>query len=117
MISRRTFMTGAAAAAAGASLARASRAVTAGQGPRRDLEVMRELPYGAGRLRSGPLDRHFDAIHAHYLALDDDRMLKVFRERVGLPAPGPDMGGWYDTNGFVPGLTLGQYISGLARLG
>jgi len=27
------------------------------------------------------------------------------------------MGGWYDTNGFVPGLTLGQYISGLARLG
>ena len=27
------------------------------------------------------------------------------------------MGGWYDTDGFVPGLTLGQYISGLARLG
>ncbi len=27
------------------------------------------------------------------------------------------MGGWYDTDGFVPGHTLGQYISGLARIG
>ena len=27
------------------------------------------------------------------------------------------MGGWYDTDGFVPGHSLGQYISGLARFG
>jgi hypothetical protein len=27
------------------------------------------------------------------------------------------MGGWYDLNGFVPGHSLGQYISGLARFG
>jgi|ERR1035437_7057859 hypothetical protein len=27
------------------------------------------------------------------------------------------MGGWYDANGFVPGHALGQYISGLARIG
>ncbi len=78
---------------------------------------MREFPYGAVQLTGGPIKQHFDRIHAHYLALDNDRLLKVFRERAGLPAPGPDMGGWYDTNGFVPGLTLGQYISGLARLG
>jgi hypothetical protein len=78
---------------------------------------MREFPYGAVRLTGGPIKQHFDRIHAHYLALDNDRLLKVFRQRAGLPAPGADMGGWYDTNGFVPGLTLGQYISGLARLG
>ena len=78
---------------------------------------MREFRRGAVRLTGGPLKQQFDRIHAHFLALDDDRLLKVFRERAGLPAPGPDMGGWYDTNGFVPGLTLGQYISGLARLG
>jgi DUF1680 family protein len=78
---------------------------------------MNEFPYGAVQLTGGPIKQHFDRIHAHYLALDNDRLLKVFRERAGLPAPGPDMGGWYDTDGFVPGLTLGQYISGLARFG
>ena len=78
---------------------------------------MREFPYGAVQLTGGPIKQHFDHIHAHYLAFDNDRLLKVFRQRAGLPAPGPDMGGWYDTDGFVPGLTLGQYISGLARFG
>jgi DUF1680 family protein len=117
MISRRTFLTGAACAAAGTSLPRSSSAVAAGHGPGGGQEVLHEFPYGAVRLRRGPLKDHFDRIHAHFLALDDDRLLKVFRQRAGLPAPGPDMGGWYDTNGFVPGLTLGQYISGLARLG
>ncbi|WNO54076.1 beta-L-arabinofuranosidase domain-containing protein [Stakelama saccharophila] len=80
-------------------------------------EVYREFPYGAVRLTGGPIKRQFDAIHAHYLALDNDRLLKVFRQHAGLPAPGRDMGGWYDADGFVPGLTFGQYISGLSRLG
>ena len=112
-------MTGAACAAtaAGTGLPGASSAVAAGQGSPGGREVMREFPRGAVRLRGGPLGQHFDRILAHFLALDEDRLLKVFRERAGLPAPGPDMGGWYDTNGFVPGLTLGQYSSGLARLG
>src|SRR3546814_2458686 len=44
-----------------------------------------------------------------------DLLLKVFRQNAGLPAPGPDMGGWYDADGFVPGLAFGQYISGIAR--
>jgi DUF1680 family protein len=110
-------MARAACAAAATGLGASSAALASAQGSRGGQEVMREFPYGAVRLRGGPLKQHFDRIHAHYLALDVDRLLKVFRERVGLPAPGPDMGGWYDTNGFVPGLTLGQYISGLARLG
>jgi len=80
-------------------------------------EIVREFPYGAVRLTGGLLKRQFDHVHTHYLALSNDRLLKVFRQKVGLPAPGADMGGWYDANGFVPGLTLGQYISGLARLG
>ena len=56
-------------------------------------------------------------IHAHYLSLDNDRLLKVYRQHAGLDAPGKDMGGWYDVSGFVPGHTFGQYISGLARFG
>jgi DUF1680 family protein len=80
-------------------------------------EVLREYPYGAVALTGGPLQQQYDHIHASYLALDNDRLLKVYRQRAGLPSPGRDMGGWYDTDGFVPGHSLGQYISGLARIG
>ena len=52
--------------------------------------------------------------------------LKPFRQRAGLPAPGEEMGGWYSwaplgdldkpgDNGFAPGHSFGQYLSGLAR--
>src|SRR5262249_36726296 len=47
---------------------------------------------------------------------DEDRLLKVYRQRAGLPAPGRVMGGWYDVEGFVPGHLLGQFISGLSRI-
>jgi len=116
-ISRRGFMRRAGCAVAASTLARISTVAVHGQAPERGREVVREFPYGAVRLTGGPIKEHVDRIHAHYLALDDDRLLKVFREHAGLPAPGLDMGGWYDRSGFVPGLTLGQYISGLARLG
>jgi DUF1680 family protein len=76
-----------------------------------------EFDYGAVRLTGGPLRQQYDRVHATYLALDNDRLLKVYREHAGLPAPGRAMGGWYDGDGFVPGHTLGQYISGLARFG
>ncbi len=79
-------------------------------------EVLREYPYGAVTLTGGPLQQQYDRIHGNYLALDNDRLLKVYRQRSGLPSPGRDMGGWYDTDGFVPGHSLGQYISGLARI-
>ena len=79
-------------------------------------EVLREYPYGAVTLTGGPLQAQYDRIHASYLALDNDRLLKVYRQRAGLPSPGRDMGGWYDADGFVPGHALGQYISGLARI-
>jgi len=79
-------------------------------------EVLREYPYGAVTLTGGPLQEQYDRIHASYLALDSDRLLKVYRQRAGLPSPGRDMGGWYDADGFVPGHSLGQYISGLARI-
>lgn len=80
-------------------------------------EAMHEFAYGKVRLTGGRIKQHYDHIQSHYLALDNDRVLKVFRENAGLPAPGRDMGGWYDRDGFVPGLAFGQYLSGLARLG
>ena len=109
-ITRRSFLKTASAAAA----MTASRPPVALDPPR---EVLQQLPYGAVTLTGGPFKEHYDRIHAHYLSLSNDRLLKVYRQRAGLPSPGPDMGGWYDLNGFVPGHALGQYISGLARIG
>ena len=78
-VSRRRFVQSALCAAAGTTLAALPRAFAFDQS-RRGSEVMREFPYGAVRLTGGPLMRHFDRIHAHYLALDNDRLLKVFRQ-------------------------------------
>jgi DUF1680 family protein len=111
-LSRRNFLKGAAATAA---LNRASGLAFANADQAREL--LQEFEYADVKLTGGPLKQQYDRVHAHYLALDDDRLLKVYRERAGLPAPGKDMGGWYDLNGFVPGHSLGQYISGLSRIG
>src|SRR5215472_8788125 len=80
-------------------------------------EPLRALPYASVQITDGPFAWHYNAIHAHYLSISNDRLLKVYRQRAGLPAPGEEMGGWYDLQGFVPGHSLGQYISGLARIG
>jgi len=83
------------------------------------------FPYGAVQLHDGPMRRQFEENHSRYLHLDEDRLLKVFRQVAGLPAPGDDMGGWYDLTGFslerndfrgfIAGHSFGQYVSGLAR--
>ena len=105
--SRRSFLKGA-----------SSAVVLSAAGPLPALAVrIDEFDYADVRLTAGPLKKQYDHLHAHYLALDNDRLLKVYRQHAGLPAPGTDMGGWYDADGFVPGHSLGQYISGLARIG
>lgn len=81
--------------------------------------------YSGVQLLDGPMKRQFEENHARFLNLDDDRLLRVFRQIANLPAPGEDMGGWYDLSGFsltrndfhgfIPGHSFGQYISGLAR--
>lgn len=77
---------------------------------------LNEFGYADVSLTGGRLKSQYDMVHSHFLSLDNDRLLKVYRQRAGLPAPGEDMGGWYDADGFVPGHTLGQYISGLSRI-
>jgi DUF1680 family protein len=111
-LTRRSFVKTAATAAA---LATAPRLFAASGSLTR--EPLRRFDYGDVQLTGGPFAAQYDALHAHYLALSNDRLLKVYRQRAGLPAPGRDMGGWYDLDGFVPGHSLGQYISGLARFG
>lgn len=111
--SRRHFLKTAAAVAVAhgaAGLAPASSQLTP-----TGRERLVQFRYSDVKLTGGPLKAQFDRIHAAYLALDEDRLLKVYRQRAGLPAPGQDMGGWYDPEAFAPGHSFGQYVSGLAR--
>ena len=74
-----------------------------------------ELDYGAVQFGEGPLARQARANHRLVLGLDEDSLLRPFRVREGLPAPGHDLGGWYDADAFAPGATFGQWLSALAR--
>ena len=123
---RRTFLKATTAATAATYAARAIPAWAAdGRGSMAITPPLATFPYGDVELAAGPMKRQFEENHAVFLNLDDDRLLKVFRQVAGLPAPGEDMGGWYDLNGFslvrndfhgfIAGHTLGQYVSGLAR--
>lgn len=116
------------AATAGASMARSNRSSAGGAASSPQVAVvppLSRLEYSQVELLDGLFRHQFDHNHELFLGLDEDALLKPFREREGLPAPGPDMGGWYDNSndfnpannfhGFVPGHSFGQYLSALAR--
>ncbi len=74
-----------------------------------------ELAYSQVRFSEGPLERQAAENHRLVLGLDEDSLLRPFRLRSALPAPGQELGGWYDTYAFAPGATFGQWMSALAR--
>jgi len=56
---------------------------------------LRGLGYSGGvRLAAGPLAGRLGDAAETYGGLSVDRVLMGFRERAGLPAPGPGLGGW-----------------------
>lgn len=93
--------------------------------------ALQTVGYDAVQLDAGSMRDQFRHQNQLFLDLDDDKLLKPFRLRAGLPAPGADMGGWYDSSddfhidpadwssanwhGYIPGHSFGQYVSGLAR--
>jgi len=125
-LTRRTFLKATGATAAGAYAARALPGWATSDRARVAVTTpLSTFQYGDVQLLDGPMKRQFDENHARFLNLDDDRLLKVFRQVAGLPAPGLDMGGWYDLSGFslerhdfhgfIAGHSFGQYVSALAR--
>ncbi len=74
-----------------------------------------QLGYRQLRLARGPLLSQAEQNHALLLNMDEDALLRPFRIRAGMAAPGHDMGGWYDTYAFAPGATFGQWLSALSR--
>src|SRR6478752_6565206 len=95
---RRILKDGALLAAASAALGR-KRSWASGSTPAAASAITPPLStfkYSEVQLLDGPLKEQFDHNHDLFLHLNDDALLKPFREREGLAAPGPDMGGWYD---------------------
>ena len=74
-----------------------------------------QLNYGQVQWSPGPFERQARENHRVLACLDEDAMLRPFRVRAGHPAPGSDMGGWYDADAFAPGATFGQWMSALSR--
>jgi len=123
--SRRQFLKTGAAIGSAAAMGRSMRSFA--NVPAKDAVTpeISQFAYADVQLLDGPMLEQFNRNHAFFLALDDDRLLKPFRQRAGLPAPGEDMGGWYsfssefdppkDMTGYVPGHTFGQYLSALSR--
>ena len=77
--------------------------------------LLRELDYGQVRFADGPVKRQVEQNHRLLLDLDEDSLLRPFRVRAQVAAPGADLGGWYDAEAFAPGSTFGQWLSALSR--
>jgi DUF1680 family protein len=120
-ISRRTLLELGALSVAGAWSGRAAARISDAT----SATTMTPVGYADVTLLDGPLLDQARAQHATLLAMDEDALLKPYRAAAGLAAPGDDLGGWYnasarfdpprDMHGFIPGHSLGQYISALAR--
>ncbi len=96
-----------------------------------NTEIRKEAPlaefgYGDVSLASDLHESQLRETHAVLMELNEDSLLKPFRQMSGMQAPGEDLGGWYSYNldydyrknfdaGFAPGCTFGQWVSALAR--
>ncbi len=117
MITRRGLLK-TAAAASSLGLLRAAENVG-------ERNIPQEFTYADVQLAPGPALTQFQQTQSVLLSLNEDSLLKPWRLRAGLPAPGPDMGGWYDEvplektasggHGFAPAHCFGQWVSALAR--
>src|SRR5205807_9886703 len=90
-----------------------------------EAALFQEFGYGAVDLEGGPAQTQFEQTPSVLMSLSEDSLLEPWRLRAGLPAPGPDLGGWYDEvplektesggHGFAPAHCFGQGGSALAR--
>ena len=84
-----------------------------------------EFDYADVDLAPGLAQTQFEETQSVLMSLNEDSLLKPWRLRAGLPAPSPDLGGWYDElllqktesggHGFAPAHCFGQWLSALAR--
>ena len=74
---------------------------------------LEDFDYRGVTLDGGRMRMQLDTVRDDYLRIPNDDLLKGFRQRAGLPAPGNDLGGWYTSDVFH---VFGQIVSGLSRM-
>jgi len=123
-VSRRRFLQSAALASAGSLIPGFRNSAWAGAASPVS-SPLEEFDYGDVTLESPLHEQQLHETHVLLMNLSEDSLLRPFRQMVGKPAPGEDLGGWYQYDphnenylfevGFAPGCTFGQWISALAR--
>jgi len=86
---------------------------------------LQEFTYADVALHSQLHEDQLHNTHSVLMGLSDDSLLKPLRAMAGQPAPGDELGGWYEyvpgfhfqhgDTGFAPACLFGQWISALAR--
>jgi len=119
-VSRRQFVRSASLAGAAVGLSRSLGNRFAGT-----QQPLAEFAYGDVAVHSELHNQQLEQTHSVLMGLSEDSLLKPFRQMTGKPAPGDELGGWYnyDPNydwhtfdaGFAPAATFGQWVSALAR--
>jgi DUF1680 family protein len=112
-------------AAAGLAAGMSPRLLRAAGRTARAAPPLAEFGYGDVVITSEAHEAQLRNTHEVLMNLSEDSLLKPFRQMAGLPAPGDDLGGWYDYDpgwdgdkhdvGLAPGATFGQWVSALAR--
>ena len=84
-----------------------------------------EFTYADVALHSPLHENQLHNTHSVLMNLSEDSLLKPLRAMSGQPAPGAELGGWYEyvtdfhfqhgDTGFAPACTFGQWVSALAR--
>ncbi len=87
---RREFLKGGAALAAGSAVFRASHAFASPDVVTLKTTPLSQFDYKDVQLLDGPMLEQFRHNHSLFLNLNEDSMLKPFRQLSGLPAPGED---------------------------
>ena len=85
--------------------------------PSRVYEYGRSLSqfeYSQVSLEDGLHQAQLENAHSVLMGLSEDSLLKPYRSRAGLHAPGCDLNGWYSSESFGAE-TFGQWISALSR--
>jgi len=111
---------GAAACAAVAAAPDSARAIVA----RTIAPPLQLVHHGDVDLHSALHEQQLDHQLQILMSLDEDSLLKPFRQMIGATAPGPELGGWYSYDpanyglegAYAPSATFGQWISALSRM-
>lgn len=126
-VSRRRLIQGALAAGSVAVLERSGLAGEVAVGGGRSLA---EFGYEQVEVRGERQVSQRENVSGVLMGLDEDSLLKPFREMAGQPGPGANLGtslgGWYawnptydfhhDDTGFAPASQFGQWMSAIARM-